>query len=226
MLRQKRINKELSVNYIPKFFDKKLPYHLVISKYHDVPCELNLIHNNNMKIVLTITIPNDYPFHSPTILLSSETVNKLNLIGFKRNKFRVATWKYTKWCSELLTNYRENDLLLAWIFTKIRYPHMSKLWHNAPRPSDCLCCSSITCGNNWAPSYSVYDLVAEYLLYKQFFCYTSPLILRQIKNIFYSLFNNKSWVLGDDLISHIFNYCCDYDAKYENIIHKLGKADI
>lgn len=220
----KRINNELSNKFIPKFFCHSLPYHLVIGKYREYPCEFNLINENNMQIEVSISISNAYPFTAPTILLSTvmiNNINKLYQIRNQSNKVPMININYLSWCSQLLHKLNKEDIYLAWIFTINKYPTMSKLWQTIPKKTHCLCCTSFTCGNNWNPGLSLYDLVSEYLLYKQFFFYTSPLMLKKIRNVFYKIFINDRWVLNNDTILYILKFCHLRDHSLDNIIIEL-----
>ena len=221
MLSQKRINKELDKKFKPKFFDLTLPYHLVISQYENVPNEVSLINESNMKIEMSMVVYSEYPFKCPSISLSNHMVNVINNGYWIRHKCFLPSTKYLLWCNKMFENINLNDIYLAWLFVINKYPKMSKLWCDIPQKDSCLCCSSLTCGSNWSPGFSLYDLVGEYLLYKQFYFYTSPLMIKKIRRIFFSLFNNDRWCLSDDLIVLIFQFCHNRGNLLDNIIYDL-----
>ena len=87
---QKRINKELNSKKISNYFDFKLPYHLVISKYEEIPMEFNLINEKTYKVEMTIIVSNQYPFQSPSIHLSPETIHKFSLINRDKRKLPLS----------------------------------------------------------------------------------------------------------------------------------------
>lgn len=216
---QKRINKELN-SKISNYFDFKLPYHLVISKYEPFPIEFNLINEQNYKVEMTIIISNQYPFKAPSIHLSPETIKKFSLIHRDKRKLPLSK-SYLSWNGELFKPAPIIDIYLAWLFTIIRYPKMSRFWDKIPKIENCLCCESFTCPENWSPGIKLYDLVSEYLLRKRFYFYTTKLMQKNLTSTLLLLFNNDRWKMNDDIILHILRFCHQRNYQIDHIILEI-----
>ena len=182
MARFKRILNELNKKIPEKLelleLDNKFQFAQL--DYDIVPSKIGIINNKTNNIELEIIIPTDYPFKSPNVLVQKHIQN----FG-----------GYSKWLSTII--YRKNcDLFTAWIFSIIRRPKLSIYWKAVPNKNTCLCCESICCSNNWSPGHSMCDILAEYVIYRDFNINTGALMQRWIAPIF----NNDRWCLPDDII--------------------------
>jgi len=154
---------------------------------------IGIIDKNN-NLILKMWCKNEYPFHPPTV-----HVNKFI-------KYNDAFIKYDIWAgniSKKMNNENSScDYFMAWAFANISKPEFANQWNFIPSFKNCLCCESITCSNNWAPKYTLVDILIEYITRRDFSIYSSKLIQRQICRVF----NNDKWVLPNDIILHILNY--------------------
>ena len=195
----KRILNELH-NKIPqdlilKNLDKRF---LFIELGNDIISkEIGIINNKTNNLIIQITIPNDYPFKPYNIFLLD---NHYNLES------------YNKWCSKLI-DYKLLDqniidkqqfldnIFYQWAFASIRYP-LFKKYLNIPYQGICYCCDSIICSGKWSPSYTMVDILCEYIIRKQFLIYGNALNLRIIN----SIFSNNKWYIPNDVICHIISF--------------------
>jgi|688.fasta_scaffold84099_5 hypothetical protein len=65
--------------------------------------------------------------------------------------------------------------------------------------NECYCCKSLTCTNEWCPSFTFTNLLLEQIEIKFMKCYSSNLGYRYIKNIYDTLFIK----LHSDIVLHI-----------------------
>ena len=195
----KRILNELH-NKIPqdlilKNLDKRF---LFIELGNDIICkEIGIINNKTNNLIIKIIIPNDYPFKPYNVFLLD---NYYNLES------------YDKWSSKLI-NYKILDqniinkqqfldnIFYQWAFASIRYPLLKK-YLNIPYQGICYCCESIICSDKWSPSYTMTDVLCEYIIRKQFLIYGNSLNLRIIN----SIFSNNKWYIPNDVICHIISF--------------------
>ena len=174
MCTKKRIIRELTKTY-PDLQEKyNINYSLILLNYDEKINQIGLIYNNNISnnnisnnnnLKLTFTHLNSYPFKPPHIQLKNAT--------------------YTRWSTNITKNKSNDDIFLAYIFTVINIPITYKYFKTIPNNKDCLCCDSLTCGNNWGPGYNLFDLTIEYLSRKKLELFLKPLMLKYISTIFY-----------------------------------------
>ena len=195
----KRILNELH-NKIPqdlilKNLDKRF---LFIELGNDIISkEIGIINNKTNNLIIKIILPNDYPFKPCNVFLLD---NHYNLQS------------YNRWCSKLI-NYKILDqniinkqqfldnIFYQWVFASIRYP-LFKKYLNIPYQGICYCCDSIICSGKWCPSYTMVDILYEYIIRKQFLIYGNSLNLRIIN----SIFSNNKWYIPNDVICHIISF--------------------
>ena len=176
--------------------------------------EIGVVNTKTNFLELTISIPSDYPFKPPSVFVAGNNpmLPALTVIPLAVGGLGVSpNIKYDKWSVDILHGNRYNrkigvqsdcDLFSAWAFCIIRRPKLLRYWRNKiPNKKDCLCCDSITCGNNWSPSIMMSDILAEYVTRRDFKINCGRLMQRLIGQIF----NNDRWVIPDDLIMLIIN---------------------
>ncbi len=176
----KRLNREVTKIFPDKMSELSLPYELI--QVDDDYSQLTII--NNSKDILKLSIPSVYPFRPPSIWVPHKITNK----------------RYDRWNADL-TSEVSCSPFLAWVFTIIETPTYALRWSYVPfhLPLKCLCCESITCYNNWVASFTIVDILIEYLARKKFALYCSPLWYKRLLHIF----NNERWNLPDDIIFNI-----------------------
>lgn len=191
----KRIRKELNDIIPTKLFEQNLNYEVYRCDYYTEektsllgsdapPVKIDIVNKKSKFIILQINFPNCYPFKPPYVIFSPY-INPIN---------------YNK----LLANNSNNkkfskDTLFASLFFSICYnPHFYKtnLFTELILTNSCLCCSSITCPDNWYPGLGVSDIIKEYCLYKIFKKYRSNFYLK----IFDKLFHNSDYNFPDEII--------------------------
>lgn len=202
----KRLNREIMKVFPDKMRETSLPYELSYqhvhsrfdSEKHSKTIAELLIENPHIKLghidILYFTIPSDYPFKPPTVWVPHKIANK----------------KYDKWCVDLTneiiktSNKPVCNPFIAWAFSIIETPMYACSWTQIPFqfPLNCLCCTSLTCHNNWGPSHTISQILIEYLSRKKFALYCSSLGQKRIL----SIFNNERWKLSDDIIFCIIQH--------------------
>lgn len=234
---EKRINKELTDEISSRYCLFK-NNELGISRFSLI--EDNFISNQSFKkrfilsnvktgsSEINLYINYDYPFKSPHIELTPSLIDIFNLINLQNNRIngniRGLTSQYSKWCSICIKNTGVNTLVIkrAWFFTLILYNEISKSWNIYPDKNECLCCQSITCGKNWTPAFTMYDVCNEFILRKTFFIFTCKLIQKRIISLFKNLFTNENWQLPEELILHILSFCHDNKTIDEKFLQEIA----
>ena len=196
---QKRIKKEIE-NFPQNMEEYNLKYNVVLlDNIIDTEFSINknkfikigvLDKNNNL--IMKLFCLHDYPFKSPEVLIND-------------NNYFI---KYTRWAasiSERVNRLPEFDKYLSWMFSINSKPTLNNIWKYNPalNKSLCLCCESITCSNKWNPALTLYKVVLEYIAFRYYSLYTSKLMQRLIRR----LFNNERWILPDDIIIYIVEFC-------------------
>jgi ubiquitin-protein ligase len=192
----KRLNREIMKVFPDKMVELFLPYKLdqfITENTHNIIAELSI--GNGYRKILQLTISPEYPFRPPTIWVPNKIANK----------------RYDRWSTDLtgqiiksFNKTTDSSAFLAWAFSIIEIPMFASGWRNVPfkLPLNCLCCESITCSGNWTPSFTIADILIEYLARKKFALYCSPLWQKRILPIF----NNDRWVLPDDIVFSIIQH--------------------
>jgi|TARA_B110000858_G_C17809597_1_gene480324 hypothetical protein len=136
---------------------------------------------NNSNIVLKV--PNDYPF-KPYKVLEIQINN--NIINNYLKYIADLSFKIKKIDKDILYNYL---LIYNKIKPKILY-------------SDCMCCNSLSCSNNWSPAKTFIDIINEYLE-------ISSIVM--IMNIDFTTIwqETRLSILNQDIIEIILDYCID-----------------
>lgn len=166
------INKEKFNKYnvnIQDFFTK-----LDIKEYYINDNVLLDFRDNNNNLLLTIGVPNSYPFKSYIIIFNNVT-NKLNN---KNSYFRNIG---------LLNEKKIYDKKILAFFYKLQYglePKFLNLKYN-----DCFCCNSLFCNHNWNPSLIFENVLLEYLEIQFIVKYSRPYNYINILNIYNKLFD-------------------------------------
>jgi hypothetical protein len=171
--------------------------------------EVVFINRKTKEIEFTITYSYNYPFSVPTVTISDHIIAKT----IQSDKPYIAK-NYHSWSQSLLKHRKKkqldnNNIQLGWLLTKNYYKSMPNKWERLPTNNDCLGCLSILCSNNWAPSLSMYNIAAEYLLRKRFMIYTSDKNLNyiwRIINRIFSKYKNNNITIPDEVIFHILTY--------------------
>ena len=188
MSSQKRIIRELTHTYPDLIQKHNIEYSLVITN-EDSNNQINQLglvnRHDNLEVIFNLS--KDYPFKYP-------------ILEIENSKTRNIT--YHKWLSQIINNHTDDQLLLAYIFTIINLPISHSYFNNIPNKNECLCCSSITCGNQWCPRLNFFDLTIEYLSRKKMKMFLTPLMQRYISKIF----DNELWSLNNDLIFYILDF--------------------
>ena len=154
--------------------------------------DIGVINKKTDQMELEIVLPSDYPFKPPLVHVMGE----------------IRPTKYDVWSGSIIHHRQVRErkigldcnLFNAWAFCIIRRPILLRYWRgNIPNMKDCLCCESITCGNNWGPSIMMCDVLAEYVVRRDFKINCGQLMQRWID----SIFNNDRWIIPDDIIIEI-----------------------
>jgi ubiquitin-protein ligase len=197
----KRLNREIMKVFPDKMRETSLLYELSrfdSEKNSNAIAELSIENHHptlGRREVLHLSIPAQYPFRPPTIWVPNKIANK----------------RYDRWSTDLtgqiiksFNKTTDSSAFLAWAFSIIEIPMFASGWRNVPfkLPLNCLCCESITCSGNWTPSFTIADILIEYLARKKFALYCSPLWQKRILPIF----NNDRWVLPDDIVFSIIQH--------------------
>tara|TARA_Y100000389_G_C17458640_1_gene519974 strand:- start:879 stop:1460 length:582 start_codon:yes stop_codon:yes gene_type:complete len=185
---KKRINREIDkYSYLiqEKFGSDYCIYLYIDNENTSYPSLILSINKNtdfyNRCIVLKA--PNDYPFKPYKVLEIQINNNKIN--------------NYLKYIADLSVKIKKID-------KNILYNYL--LIYNKIKPrilySDCMCCNSLSCSNNWSPAKTFIDIINEYLE-------ISTIVM--IMNIDFT----KIWqetrlsILNQDIIEIILDYCID-----------------
>ena len=204
------LNKKIPEKMITLDLDNKFTF---VALGNDIVSkEIGVINKKTHKQELQLIIPSDYPFKPPSVFVVGETPKPPKLrsfstiIPFAAGGLGVSPKiKYDKWGGSIIHKadcYRpvrgepDCDLFSAWAFSVIRRPRLMDYWRNIPNKNSCLCCVSITCGGNWSPSITMCDILAEYVVRRDFKINCGRLMQRWIG----AIFNNDRWVIPDDLI--------------------------
>jgi hypothetical protein len=192
----KRLNREIMKLFPDKMMELSLPYQLAqfeSKNSNNYIADFTIVRDNTL--ILNFSIQSCYPFKPPIIAVPHKFMDK----------------RYDRWSADLTTRITRMsneglipNLFLAWAFSVIETPCLAAGWLHIPveLPMRCLCCESITCSGNWAPSLTIADILIEYLSRKRFELYCSPLWQKRILPIF----NNDRWNLPDDLILCIIQH--------------------
>ena len=174
-LNNKIPHKMSSINLANKFTFVSLDTDIVSKKF-------GIVNNYSNKIELQLTIPSEYPFKPPNVLV----LNNDQMIN------------YDRWSVDIINKKNITcNLFYAWAFSVIRRPNLLHFWHqNIPNLKECLCCQSLISCNNWIPSRILCDILAEYVTRRDFKNNCKPLLQRLINPIF----DNDKWVIPDDII--------------------------
>ena len=177
----KRINKEIK--------DLTIHYDGVYSfAFNEELLHLYVMNKDQEK--LRIAFPKQYPFNSPSILTK-----------YFYHNYMI---NYNKFCVNLSSNFEVNKNYMIYFFITVRDKKYPKIFSSHFNRKDCLCCKSLTCGNNWVPSKTVKMVIEEsneiVLLSKLF----KILNLRELKRIF-DYFDEKK--LNNDILDNIIKYC-------------------
>ena len=185
----KRINNELI-----KFSEiVKMKYNIDAECYEFKLCDSSNIRRVgiflNKNMIMRLDITKDYPFKPPNVYVA----NSNNLLE-----------KYNEWSAQILSNRKDQlfvDYSLAWAFSIITNPKLAVGWDFIPTNNciKCLCCESVTCGNNWFACCRFPNIFIEYLSRRYFVNNCSKLRQRLIRRIF----NNDNWSLPDEIILYI-----------------------
>lgn len=179
--------KLIELNLYDKFY--------IIESGNDIICRnIIVINKNTNQIELKIYIPNDYPFRSPVV----------NICIYDMSNSFIREERYDSWSSNIIKFYDDNtEISLAWVFSNIRRPELIKYWYNTmPEKKMCLCCKGITCSNNWYPSLTMADILAEYVIRKEFSINKKKLHMK----IIHRIFNNDNWIIPHDIIFYICKF--------------------
>tara|TARA_B110001452_G_scaffold267348_1_gene276882 strand:- start:4126 stop:4746 length:621 start_codon:yes stop_codon:yes gene_type:complete len=202
---QRRINKEISnfdeCNFyqlynhnIADFFNN---IHIIQWKRSDNINGLDFYNKN--ELILTLTLPSDYPFKPYKIIFSNIT-----------EKFQISQIHntYEKSLVELTKNIKKNnyDDKIISFFLELYIGKKSTIFKSK---HDCLCCNSIACGYNWNPSCTINFSLLEYLEIYFLAKYTTPLNNKKMVYIYNTLFNYVFEKLPHEILTKIFKYCID-----------------
>ena len=144
--------------------------------------------DNNDNLLLTLEVPNSYPFKSYKIIFNNLT-NKLNN---KNSYFRNIG---------LLNEKKIYDKKILAFFYKLQYglePNFLNLKNN-----DCFCCNSLFCNHNWNPSLKFENILLEYIEIQFIIKYSKPYNYINILNIyneFYDKYLNKLPIELQDIL--------------------------
>lgn len=144
--------------------------------------------DNNDKILLTIQVPNSYPF-KPYIIIFNNITNKLNN---KNSYFKNIG---------LLSEKKIYDKKILAFFYKLQYGLESKFLNL--KNNDCYCCNSLFCSHNWNPSLTFENILLEYLEIQFIVKYSKPYNYINILNIYNKLFDEHLNKLPLELLDKI-----------------------
>ena len=144
--------------------------------------------DNNDKILLTIQVPNSYPF-KPYIIIFNNITNKLNN---KNSYFKNIG---------LLSENKIYDKKILAFFYKLQYDLESKFLNL--KNNDCYCCNSLFCSHNWNPSLTFENILLEYLEIQFIVKYSKPYNYINILNIYNKLFDEHLNKLPLELLDKI-----------------------
>lgn len=182
------INKEkfnkYSVN-IRKFFNNLNIKEYYVNDNKDTFLDFK---DNNDKILLTIQVPNSYPF-KPYIIIFNNITNKLNN---KNSYFKNIG---------LLSENKIYDKKILAFFYKLQYDLESKFLNL--KNNDCYCCNSLFCSHNWNPSLTFENILLEYLEIQFIVKYSKPYNYINILNIYNKLFDEHLNKLPLELLDKI-----------------------
>ena len=206
----KRILHELHNKIPEKMLDLNLndKFKFVSLDTDIVSKEFGVVNTKTGLVELKIIIPSDYPFKPPSVFVTKDNHMPPYPTQIPLSIGDSPNINYHKWCVSILhNNYNKkpgikdiSNIFAAWAFCIIRRPTLFCYWYgNIPNKKDCLCCQSIICSNNWSPSYSMSDILAEYVTRSDFKINCAPLMQRWIG----AIFNNDRWVIPDDIILKI-----------------------
>lgn len=151
---------------------------LILSEYitndKDNNTFLDFIDNNNKKLLLTLKVPNKYPFQSYEIFYNNISYNLNKKNTYLKNLI-------------LLNKNRIFDEKILNFFFKLQYNLDMKLI--TLKKNDCYCCSSYACHYNWCPSLTFENILLEYLEVKFIAKYSKPYNYLYILNIYNNLFD-------------------------------------
>lgn len=185
---RKRINREIDkYSYqIQEKFGKDYCIYLYIDNENTSYPSLILSINKNNDLnnsYIVLKVPNDYPFQPYNILEIQINNNSIN--------------NYLKYIADLSVKIKKLD-------KDILYNYL--LIYNKIKPrilySDCMCCNSLSCSNNWSPAKTFIDIINEYLE-------ISTIVM--IMNIDFTTIwqETKLSNLNQDVIKIILDYCID-----------------
>ena len=169
-------------------------------EYNNFNANAEVLIGKNNKVEALIEINNSYPFKPPKLYVcKSEFIKKQ--IGYIDWSFRNG-----QKINEIIknNNYTKYELLLVWFFILNKnFLILNKIPHFSLKiPLDCLCCSSILCGDKWSPSIKITDIIIEFLLRKELFNLFTVNGIRYIETIF----KNDKWNLSEDIILLILKF--------------------
>ena len=119
----------------------------------------------------------------------------------KYNKTRNVP--FHKYMNNIAETTKDKNLDILILFYKILFQATPTFLQLTKK--DCYCCSSISCGNNWSPSYTISDLLIEYYEIEFINHYCQKENYKLLENTHNYLFKNIFANLPDEIIEEIFN---------------------
>ena len=194
----KRVRKELNDVIPDRLNTCKLNYQVIQCDYdHDYysnkPISLHVINKKSNLICLEISLPRDYPFKPPSIIVNPYQ-NPQNYNKMIANMSNNQKYSYDELFSALFFIIAFNPFY----FNTSLFSHLTQF-------NSCFCCSSISCSTNWNPALTIADLIKEYSLMINFKRFRKPYYLK----LFNNLFNTDQYSIPEEIIIKILSYMGD-----------------
>ena len=148
-----------------------------------------IVKNNSNNIIIKYLIPNEYPFKPYKVL---------------EYNFSNLNWhKYLQHLYEIIKNVNNKSLYFFFVILFNKAPVFLNNVNDINKIK-CLCCSTITCGNNWSPSFTIQNYLEEYLELDYITNYTKKLSNKMINGIYNNLI--LQFNLNNDIMDLIIEY--------------------
>lgn len=185
---RKRINREIDkYSYqIQEKFGKDYCIYLYTDDENTSYPSLILSINKNTNFYnscIVLKVPNHYPFQPYKVLEIQINNNSIN--------------NYLKYIADLSVKIKKLDKDILYNYLVIYNKIKPRILY-----SDCMCCNSLSCSNNWSPAKTFIDIINEYLE-------ISTIVM--IINIDFTKIWQKTRlsILNQDIIEIILDYCID-----------------
>lgn len=178
----KRVNKEIKTFY-EKHLESFKNVSICVIQIDSINQNCLEISDNN-KVLLRLTIPNNYPFR-PYNVYSYHLSNKLN---------------YHKYISMLNGKNKIHDNKILKFFYRNQYNRNTRFLDL--NSNECYCCFSYTCPSHWSPALTIKDILNEYLEISFIYKYSKPYNYLFLENIYNNLFNK----IPEEIIELFINF--------------------